>query len=185
MDDQDILGLYLRREEAAITETDRKYGPLCRRVAMNILSVREDAEECVNDTWLAAWEQIPPQRPRSLGAFLGRITRNPSVSRFRANHAKKRYDGMEVLLSELDDCVPAPGGVEQALDRALLGQLISAWLDTLDPGDRDLFVRRYWYGDAVRDLARDLCRAPNQISQRLLRLRRTLRTVLEQEGVNV
>lgn len=183
MDDLAIVELYHRREERAIDETDKKYGGLCRSIALRLLGIREDAEECVNDTWLAAWDKIPPDRPQSLGAFLGRITRNLSVSRWRRDHAQKRYDGMEVLLSELEDCVPAPGTVEKDLERRQLGQAISGWLDTLALEDRKLFIRRYWYGEAVKELAAEWGRNANALSQRLLRLRKGLRAFLESEDI--
>ena len=183
MDDLAIIQLYHQRDQAAIRESDRKYGGLCRSIARNILSIREDAEECVNDTWHAAWNRMPPARPQALGAFLGRITRNLSISRWRRDHAQKRFGGMEVLLSELEDCIPAAGSVEGELDRKLLSQAISGWLDTLEEGDRSLFVRRYWYGDRVQVLAGERGVGANALSQRLLRLRKGLKDFLEQEGV--
>ena len=185
MDDLAIVELYHRREQQAIAESDKKYGALCRSIALRLLGVREDAEECVNDTWHAAWNQIPPSRPQALGAFLGRITRNLSVSRWRRDRAQKRYDGMEVLLSELEDCVPAPGTVEENLDRRQLARSVSAWLDSLADRDRRLFIRRYWYGDLVKDLAAETEEKANSCAQRLLRLRRALRTFLESEGVEL
>ncbi len=183
MDDPKIIELYYQRSEQAIRETDAKYGAYCRSIALNILSVWEDAEECVNDTWHAAWNRMPPDLPRCLRAFLGRITRNLSISRFRANHAQKRYQGMEVLLSELDDCVPDGGSVEQAADARALSALICGWLDSLGEDDCTLFVRRYWHGDAVKDLARKWGCTAGQMAQRMLRLRRELKAYLEQEGV--
>ena len=185
MDDLAIVELYHRREERAIAESDKKYGTLCRSIALRLLGLREDAEECVNDTWHAAWNRMPPDRPQSLGAFLGRITRNLSVSRWRRDHAQKRYDGIELLLSELEDCVPAPGTVEEHLERQQLARAISAWLDGLEDGDRRLFVRRYWYGDPVKGLAAEWGEGANTLSQRLLRLRRGLRAFLESEGVEL
>ena len=185
MDDRAIVELYHRREEQAIAESDKKYGGLCRSIALRLLGFREDAEECVNDTWHAAWNRMPPDRPSALGAFLGRITRNLSVSRWRQNRAQKRYDGMEVMLSELEDCVPAPGTVEEELDRRQLARAVSAWLDGLEDGDRRLFIRRYWYGEAVKDLAAERGERVNTLSQRLLRLRRALRIFLESKGVEL
>lgn len=185
MEDSGIIELYHARQEQAIAETDRKYGPFCRAIALNILSVREDAEECVNDTWHAAWNRMPPDRPQSLKAFLGRITRNLSVSRFRAGRAQKRYDGMEILLSELDDCVPDKRDVEQIADEHRLSDLISQWLENLPVDDSTLFVRRYWYGDAVKELARKWSCTPNQMAQRMLGLRRDLKAFLEKEGIAV
>ena len=185
MDDLAIIELYHRREERAIAESDKKYGALCRSIALRLLGLREDAEECVNDTWHTAWNRMPPERPQALGAFLGRITRNLSISRWRRDHAQKRYEGMEVLLSELEDCVPNPGTVEEELDRRQLARLISGWLDSLEDADRRLFIRRYWYGEAVKALAAELGEQANTLSQRLLRLRRVLRAFLESEGVEV
>lgn len=185
MNDHAIVELYHRRDEQAIAETDKKYGALCRSIALRLLGIREDAKECVNDTWYAAWNKMPPDRPKALGAFLGRITRNLSVSRWRREHAQKRYGGIEVLLSELEDCVPAPDTVEKNLERQQLAHLISAWLDSLESEDRRLFVRRYWYGDPVKKLAAERGKGANAISQRLLRLRKSLRIFLEAEGVEL
>ena len=183
MDDSAIVALYWQREESAITETAAKYGGLCHSIAMNILSSYEDAEECVSDTWARAWDSMPPQKPQSLRAYLGRITRNLSISRFRKNHAQKRGSGAEQLLSELEDCIPAPQRVEHIVEAGELAAVISRWLDTLPPGDRDLFVRRYWYGDSVAQLAQLWMRPAVHISQRLLRLRRKLKAALEKEGI--
>ena len=185
MDDYTIVELFHRRDERAITEADKKYGLLCRSIALRLLVFREDAEECVNDTWHTAWNRMPPDRPQTLGAFLGRITRNLSISRWRRDHAQKRYNGIEVLLSELEDCVPAPETVEDELDRKQLAQSISAWLDSLTNEDRRLFIRRDWYGDPVKELAEERGERANGLSQRLLRLRKALRTFLESEGVEL
>ena len=185
MEDQGIIRLYFNRDQEAIRQTDRKYGRQCRRTARNILAIPEDAEECVNDTYLAAWNTIPPERPRTLGAYLGRIIRNLSISRYRANHAQKRYAGLEAMLSELEECVPGRADVEAELERRELGALLSRWLDALPREERDLFLRRYWYGEAVQDLAREAGLTPNQASQRLFRLRGLLRTMLESKGVDV
>lgn len=185
MEDGQIIALYFRRDETAITETDRKYGPFCRRVAENILTLREDAEECVNDTYHTAWNAMPPEEPRCLRAYLGRIVRNLSISRWRAGRAQKRYNGMEVLLSELEDCVPGGEAVEEALDRQRLAEAISVWLEGLAKEDRTLFVRRYWYGDAVKDLAASCGCTAGQMAQRMLRLRKSLKRELEAEGVSL
>ena len=185
MDDLTIVELYHRRDEQAIAESDKKYGAMCHSIALHLLVLREDAEECVNDTWHAAWNRMPPDRPSVLGAFFGRITRNLSISRWRREHAKKRYDGIEILLSELEDCVPAPRTLEEEPDRQQLAQSISAWLDRLTEEDRRLFIRRYWYGDPVKELAAERGETVNVLSQRLLRLRRSLRAFLESEGVEL
>lgn len=183
MDDTQIVDLYFARDEQAIAETEQKYGRFCWRIAMNVLDVWEDAEECVSDTWLSAWKQIPPTIPQSLKAFLGRIVRNLSISRFRAMRAKKRYNGMEVLLSELGDCVPSDQNVEQTVEAKELSGYISDWLDSLPAEDCALFVRRYWFGDPVQELAEKCGITAAQMAQRMLRLRKGLRTALEEKGV--
>ena len=185
MEDIAIIDLYWDRDEGAITETDRKYGPLCRHLAFNILSDREDSEECVNDTWHRAWDTMPPQRPASLRAYLGRIVRNLSISRLRQRTAQKRGGGLEVMLSELEDCLPSPAQVEQELEAKELAAAISRWLRSLEPDDRVLFVRRYWYGEAVSDLAAEWGSSPNQMAKRMQKLRRVLKKRLEQEGLSV
>ncbi len=185
MEDSAIIALYWERNEAAIGETERKYGPYCRTIACNILGNPEDAEECVNDAWHRAWSTIPPQRPRSLSAFLGRIVRNLSISRWRREHAQKRFSGLEALLSELEDCLPGPADVESAADGHALTLCIENWLEGLGQEDRLLFLRRYWYGEEVQALARLLGISPNRTAKRLMALRKELKNVLEQEGFSV
>ena len=178
MEDREIVALYHARSESAIAETAKKYGAFCLRVALNLLGIREDADECVNDTYLAAWTRMPPELPASLRAFLGRITRNLSISRYRQNRAQKRYAGMDALLSELDDCVPSPVTVEQALDSMELTRQIEAWLGTLPERERRL-------GDALGELAAQEGAKPAQLSQLMLRLRRSLRKHLEADGAAI
>ena len=185
MEDRDIVGLYFARDEAAISESDRKYGALCRSLSMNILGVLQDAEECVADTWHRCWTSIPPQCPKSLRCFAARITRNISISRWRREHAQKRFDGMDVLLSELDECVPGPFDVERELESRALTELIERWLSTLDARERALFVRRYWHGEGVAELARECGCTAKQLTQRMLRLRRRLKAYLEAEGATI
>ena len=182
MEDAGIIELYHRRDERAIRETDIKHGSFCRVLAMNILQNREDTEECVSDTYLAAWNAMPPERPRSLRAFLGRITRNISVSLFRKNRAAKRYAGLEVMLSELDECVPDAWAAREAERRELADALIR-WLDGLSGEDRALFLRRYWYGDEVKSLARALGVSPDRMARRMQGLRRSLKDALEKEDI--
>ncbi len=182
MEDQAIIELYFRRSEQAISETAEKYGGYCGAIATNILSLPEDAEECLNDTWLAAWNDIPPSRPGCLRAYLGRLVRNLAITRFRYVHAAKRASGMDVLLSELEDCLPASGTVEQELEQGELNRILRDWLDGLRAEDRRLFVRRYWHGVSVKALAREAGTKENLMAQRLLRLRKKLKLKLEQEG---
>ena len=183
MEDQQIIELYFCRDESALTETAKKYGTFCLRIAMNVLNVKEDAEECVNDTYHTAWNQIPPTKPESFKAFLGKIVRNWSISKYRARHAKKRFNGMELMLSELNDCVPAAGDVEQEIEAKELTEFINLWLEGLKTEERVLFVRRYWYGEEVRDLAKKCGVTATKMTQKLLRLRRKLKAFLTEKGV--
>jgi len=185
MEDREIIELYWLRDESAIPETEKKYGAFCAAVAANVLTDRRDAEECVNDTWLRAWNAMPPQRPRLLRPFLGRITRNLAINLWEKNRAQKRYAGMELLLDELSECLPAEQTVERELEAEELGRAISAWLRTLDDGDRRLFVRRYWNGEALCDLAAERGETPEKLAQRAYRLRQALKTELERNGVTV
>lgn len=183
MDDKQIIELYFERNEQAIKETQDKYGAFCHRIAMNILGIHEDAEECVNDTYYSVWKQIPPTVPEVFKVYLGRITRNLSISRFRAMRAKKRYSSMEIMLSELNDCVPSSSNVEQTIEVMQLSDYISEWLDSLPEEDCALFVRRYWFGDEVQELAKKCGITAAQMAQRMLRLRKSLKAALEQKGV--
>lgn len=185
MEDKIILDLFVQRNERAITETAEKYGPYCGAVADNILGCPEDTEEILNDTWLAAWRDIPPSLPACLRAYLGRITRNLALSRYRFFHAQKRCAGMELLLSELEDCIPAPETPERELERRELVLVLRDWADGLEPEDRRLFVRRYWHGVPVKQLAREAGLTQNAMTQRLSRLRKRLRERLEQEGAEL
>ncbi len=185
MEDKSIIDLYFERSEQAITETDKKYGTFCRCIAMNILSIREDADECVNDTYLAVWNSIPPGNPDSLRAFLGRITRNLSVSRYRAHRSQKRYSGMNAIFDELSECIPSANGTEQIIDSIQLSALLNRWLDSLSDDDCALFIRRYWFGESVEQLARARRSSSNSTSQKLSRLRKKLRQLLRSEGISL
>ena len=181
MEDQQIIQLYWDRREQAIWESDRKYGAYCRSIARRILAVEEDAEECVNDTWLHAWNAMPPQRPSILSAFFGKLARNLSLDRWRRNRAAKR-GGSQV---ELGDCLPAPGGPEQALDEKETGRVISQFLRSQPELDRALFIRRYWHLESIAALAHSFHLRESQVKSRLFRTRQRLKAALEQEGIAV
>ena len=183
MEDEQIVNLYWQRDEAAIRETELKYGPFCRGLAYNVLSNHEDAEECVSDAWHKAWDSMPQERPGLLRAWLGKVVRNLALDRWRRSHAQKRYNGMAVMLSELEDCVPASESVESAVEAKELGRLISSWLQKLPEADRILFVRRYWNGEALNVLARDQGIPAAKLAQRMYSLRQSLKKVLETEGI--
>lgn len=186
MEDQQIIQLYWDRREQAIWESDRKYGAYCRSIARRILAVEEDAEECVNDTWLHAWNAMPPQRPSVLSAFFGKLARNLSLDRWRRNRAAKRGGSqVELVLHELSDCLPAPGGPEQALDEKETGRVISRFLRTQTELDRALFIRRYWHLESIAALAQSFHLRESQVKSRLFRTRQRLKAALEKEGIAV
>jgi len=182
MEDDKIVALYWRRDEAAIAESEGKYGRVLHSIAYAVLTSREDSEECVNDTYGKAWGSMPPQKPGSLLAFLGRITRNLSINRWHTNHAQKRDAG---LLAELDECIPAAQTVESTISERELADIITTWLKSLPRQNRAAFLRRYWYGESVNDLALACGVTPNQMAGRMFRMRGKLRMALEKEGITI
>lgn len=184
MEDHAIIDLFWARDEAALWETNLKYGAFCRTIAINILPSHEDAEECVNDTWLRAWNAIPPTRPAPFRAFLGRITRNLSLDRFRAARAQKRGGGeMEYLLDELVQCVPGKESVEGTFDARQTASIISRFLEAQPPLQRQVFMRRYWFGDSIADIAKRFAMNEGTVKSGLFRTREKLKRELEREGV--
>ena len=186
MDDSKIIDLYWARSQQAITESETKYGAYCRTVARYILDRTEDAEECVNDTWLRAWNAMPPQRPTVLQAFFGKLTRNLSLDRWRRDRAQKRGGSqVELALEELEDCLSARDRVDEVVDAQVTADLISEFVRGLPQQDRVLFVRRYWYLDDIQTLAKRMGMGQSQVKSRLHRIRQRLKTELEKEGVAV
>lgn len=183
MDDQSIVELYLQRDENAIKESRNKYEAYCYRIAMNILSVAEDVEECINDTWISVWNRIPPVIPKSLKAFLGKLVRDISLSRYRAVHAKKRYNGMELILDELAECIPSEQDIQKSLEQKELSETVNGWLDSLPQEDRVLFVKRYYYGETVKQLSEMQSCTENQMAQKMMKLRNKLKAHLLSGGV--
>ena len=183
MTDQQIIDLYWDRDEQAITETNIKYGSYCRSIAGNILKNRQDTEECVNDTWLRAWNAMPPQKPSILSAFLGTITRNLSLDRWRSTRTKKRGSGqLERAFDELETCIPASVNLEDRITQTDLSHLLDQFLQGLSQKDRCAFVRRYWYTDPIYDIAHRYHMTESAVKVSLHRSRRKLKTLLEQEG---
>ncbi len=186
MEDQEIIGLYWERSEDAITATAEKYGGYCRSISYNILHNNEDADECVNDTWLGAWKSIPPHRPNHLSAYLGKITRNLSFNRFKMHHTEKRGFGQaEVVLSELEDCIPAETGVEQSIEDRELVESINRFLYSQPEQKRNIFIRRYWYLDPIQKIAENYGISKNKTTSLLFRMRNKLKAHLEKEGVKL
>lgn len=184
MDDLAIVELYWNRSETAITETANKYNGYCYSIAYNILANKEDSEETVSDTWLTAWNVIPPRRPSLLAAFLGKITRHISIDRWRVRTAQKRGGGeVAVALEELGDCVSGGVTPEQSVERKELVQSFNRFLDTLSETERSLFLCRYWYLDTVPAIAVNFGFSRSKVTSMLHRTRGKLRVHLEKEGL--
>jgi RNA polymerase sigma-70 factor (ECF subfamily) len=184
MEDSQIITLYWQRDEAAIAESSRKYGIYCRTVADNILHCPQDAEECVNDTWLRAWNAMPPEKPSVLRLFFARITRNLSLSCWRRKHADKRGGGeMPLLLEELGDCVSNGDSVFEEYAKKTLAEALQQFLWALPMRDRTIFLKRYFYAMSVSDIARQMGMTENNVSKVLSRTREKLKHSLEVEDV--
>lgn len=186
MDDGRIVELFWARSENAIKETEKKYGRYCFYIAENILHNRQDSEECVNDAYLKAWESIPPQKPSMLSTYIGRLTRNLALNKYRDTMAKKRGRGQTPLvLEELEECIPAFDMTESAADDIVLRETLDRFLGTLNVTARKIFVRRYWYMSPIREIADDLGIGESRVKMSLLRSRDALREMLEEEGISV
>lgn len=182
MEDSKIIDLYWNREEKAISETDEKYGRYLMKIAMNILCRYEDSEECVNDTYLDTWNQIPPTRPKYLLPYIGRITRNKSIGRLQYLTADKRSNEMNVLMSELDNSFTLSDNPEYIYDNKEIGKAISAFLRTCKKEYRYIFIRRYWFSDSIAEISDQLEMSQSKIKSILFRVRNKLRKYLEKEG---
>lgn len=185
MEDDKIIELFYAREEQAIVELSKKYGAVCSKVANNILSNSLDAEECVNDAYLGAWNTIPPQRPAPLLAYICRIVRNLSITRYHSNAAVKRNSFYDVALDELEECLASVESVEAEISAKELSGLLDRFLETLDEENRVMFMRRYWYADPVSDIAERFYMSGNTVSVRLSRLRGRLKKFLRKEGYEI
>ena len=183
MDDRKIIELFRERSEQAIAELADKYGAVCSNIALHILNNRQDAEECVNDTYLGVWNTIPPQNPDPLISYVCRIARNLAIKRYHRNTAAKRNSIYDVALDELENCFPDSHSVEEAFDAAETARIIDAFLETLDRDSRVLFVRRYWYADSIGELAVLFQTGKHNVSVRLSRIREKLKQYLIREGV--
>ena len=181
MDDRKLLELLWSRAEGAIEALAAKFGRRLHTTAMNILNDPRDAEEAVNDTYLAVWDAIPPARPEPLCAYVYKVGRNTALKLLRSRTAQKRNSGYDLSLEELAQTLPA-GTLEEQLDSQSLGQAIDRFLDTLPANDRVLFVRRYWFGDSVSALAAQRYTTPGAMSVHLHRIRQRLKDYLNKEG---
>lgn len=182
MEDNEIIGLFWKRDQSAISESNIKYGKMLKCISFNVVQNHEDSNECVNDTYMKVWDSIPPQKPNSLVAYLGRITRNISINRWYESHAQKR-GGTNMIITELSDCIPSYNSVEKEMEASELSTVISKWLYSIDKDDRVLFLRRYWFGESLKSLAKECATTPNRLAGRMYRLREKLKLALEKEGI--
>ncbi|MCL2574022.1 MAG: sigma-70 family RNA polymerase sigma factor [Defluviitaleaceae bacterium] len=187
MEDHMILDMFFARQESAIAETRQKYGKRLFRASKNILHSNEDAEECVNDTLMKAWDAIPPNRPAILGAFLAKIARNLSINKWEAKSAAKRGGGeVNLQLTELEECIEANDGrPEKEFEAAFVSQAINTFLADIDKTARVAFVLRYFHGESVRSISEKFKMSESKIKSILFRTRKKLKTHLEKEGVMV
>ncbi len=182
MQDNEIVDLYWARSENAISQTDIKYGSYCRRIAMNIVASAEDSEECVNDTYMSAWNSMPEERPDPLSPFLAAITRNHALDMYRRSHSQKRGAGQVPLA--LDELTEVAGSslIEDEADLSILTSHINGFLEGLDATSRKVFVRRYFYVDSLADIAKAYSMSEAAVKSLLFRLRQKLKDLLEKEG---
>ncbi len=181
-DDSKIIDLFYARDEEAIAKLSKKYGRDCHRISKNILKNDLDAEECVNDTYLAAWNTIPPAKPNPLKTFILRIVRNLSIAKYHANTAEKRNSYYDTALDELEHALANAITIEQEMEARELSRLLDRFLDTLDKDSRLMFLFRYWYSDSLSDIAKRFGTNSHNVSVRLSRIRQKLKTYLTKEG---
>ena len=186
MNDEQIIGLFFDRSELAITEAKGKYGDYCHCIAYNVLRNYEDSEECVSDTFLQAWNSIPPQKPDILKSFLGKITRNLALNKHKYNTAQKRNsEHLETLVQELTDCLPANEDPAQLIEESVTVDCLNRFLSLQKERTRKIFIRRYWYMDSVQEIAKNFGISESSVKMTLLRTRTSLKIFLEREGVAI
>ena len=182
--DRHIIDLYFARSEDAIAETSARYGAYCTAIANSVLGNSADTEECVNDTYLRVWESIPPARPVSLKAYIGKITRNLAIHRYEKERAAKRGGGeIPLILSELEECVAGNASAEDRLSQAALTEALNRFLEGISRKQRIIFLRRYWYNASVAEIASQLAISETAVKSTLHRLRIRLKQTLEKEGI--
>ena len=185
MEDQQILDLYFARSESAITETDRKYGRYCHSIAYNILEDHEDAEEIVNDTYLKAWNTIPPNRPDPLKPYVGMISRHLSLDRYEEYHTQKRGGQVPLVLEELAECIPDNDSREDIGESVALKDALAKFIRSLPDKTQMIFLRRYWYASSVAEIAEEYGMRENSVNVLLHRTRKKLKDHLQKEGFDL
>lgn len=185
VEDEDIIGMFFARSEQAIRETDKKYGGMCRNLSYNIVGDRRDAEECVNDAYLAAWNTIPPEHPDPLPAYLCRLVRNISLKLYYRNTAAKRSSRYTSAMEEMEAGIADPNTVESEVEAKELARMIESFLDTLSAENRVIFMRRYWFADSYGEIAGLTGLSEKNVSVRLTRIREKLKRYLREREVFV
>ena len=185
MEDNQIIDLFFERSEAAISETDKKYGHYCHYIADRILQNEEDSKEIVNDTYLKAWNTIPPNRPNPLKSYLGMITRQLSLDRYEKNHTKKRGGQVNILLDELSECIPDNDSGNDIGESIALTDALNRFIWSLPEKEQKVFIRRYWYSSEISEIAREYGMKESNITVTLLRTRRKLKDFLSKEGFDI
>ncbi len=183
LEDYKIVELYFKRDERALLETQTKYAKYLNSISYNVLKSRQDAEECVNDTYQKAWDSIPPNSPQKLSAYLGKIVRNLSISRLLYNKAQKRNKNLEILLSEIEEFLPSESS--DFVEQVALKELINVFLSRLEKIERVVFVRRYFYASSIKDISSDYGLKQGNVKVMLFRLRAKLKNHLQREGVSI
>lgn len=185
-EDSRIIELYFERNESAVAETDKKYGAYCMTVSKNILGNEEDAKECLNDTYLAAWNSIPPKIPEKLSLFLGKITRNLSLNRYRKNETKKRGGGTaDIVFDEIGEIISGSENPEEKFERKEIIGAVNEFLRTLPEEKRSIFICRYWYFDSIEDIAARFGKKESGIYSSLERTRKNLWKYLSERGYEI
>lgn len=183
IEDSELIRLYQLRSERAIAESERKYRAYCLKIAVQVLGDVEDAEECVNDVWLKAWNGVPQEPPRNLRAYFARLTRGLAIDRWRRSHSEKRGAGaLPLCLEELSECIPAAGSVEAAVERKELSLVLKRFLNGLEPTRRQVFLCRYWYFDTVPEIAERFGFSRSKTTSMLHRTRKQLKSYLKECG---
>ena len=185
IEDGKIIELFFQRSEQAIRELDEKYGNACRKLSYNIVNNRQDAEECVNDAYLGAWNAIPPVEPNPLLTYICKIVRNISLKTYWKKEASKRSSTYTVAMEEIEDCIAGLNTVENEMEARELARIIESFLDTLTAENRVIFMRRYWFSDSCKDIARLVGLTEKNVSVRLTRIRKKLKDYLAEREVFV
>lgn len=187
MDDSKIIDLFFERSEKAIIELSNKYGKLCMKISMNIVGDRQDAEECVNDAYLGAWNAIPPERPNPLVSYICRLVRNISINRYKYNTASKRKGAYDLCLEELENCLSISGRneIDDLIDESVLAAYIDEFLNGLGEINRMIFVRRFWYMDSYKEIAKASRLKEGAVRVRMVRVKSDLKEFLKEKGIVV